>query len=87
MIKILILFALLFNHSFLLAQQATLVEVDKIIIEELNQTVPIIGSIECHTSIDGSLQIQKQPHWFMNVSAGLPALITLVWLSDCKMYF
>ncbi len=46
MIKILILFALLFNHSFLLAQQATLVEVDKIIIEELNQTVPIIGSIE-----------------------------------------
>ena len=46
MIKTLIFIFLFFKYTLVLAQQATLVEVDKIINEELNQTVPIIGSIE-----------------------------------------
>ena len=37
---------LLLQHFFISAQQPTIVEVDKIINEQMNQTVPIIGNVE-----------------------------------------
>ena len=37
--------SILFNCNFVFAQQATLVEVDKVILEELNQTVTLIGNV------------------------------------------
>ena len=39
------LLIILFNSNNAFTQQATLVEVDKVILEELNQTVTLIGNV------------------------------------------